>query len=231
MYRTDYRERISHDLRVSAPVLPVAVASSTDPLAYAASKRLVDVFLAVGVLLALAPLYAFIAALVWLEDRGPIFYSQWRVGKGGRVFRFWKFRSMVVHADRLKAELAQDNEAEGPIFKMRSDPRVTRIGRVLRRYSLDELPQFWNVLRGDMSLVGPRPHLPSEVACYSEAHFLRLSVQPGLVCFREVTGRSNLSFERWMELDLHYIRCRSLGTDLSILCRILPAVLRGEGAY
>lgn len=231
MYRTSYGEQLSHDRQVRASALPTLSPVCSEPFFYAFAKRLIDVFLAGGVLLALAPIYAVIALVIFLEDRGPIFYSQWRVGRGGQVFRFWKFRSMVVHADRIKAELSEQNEAVGPIFKMRSDPRVTRIGRVLRRYSLDEIPQFWNVLRGDMSLVGPRPHLPSEVACYDEAHFLRLSVQPGLVCFREVAGRSNLSFERWMELDLHYIRCRSLGTDLSILCRTLPAVLRGEGAY
>ena len=231
MYRTNYGDRVSHDLRVAAAVLPTPSQSSSESPLYTLAKRALDVLLAGSILLILAPVYACIAVAILLEDRGAVFYSQWRVGRGGQVFRFWKFRSMVAHADKLKAELAQQNEAEGPIFKMRADPRVTRIGRVLRRYSLDELPQFWNVLRGDMSLVGPRPHLPSEVASYNEAHFLRLSVQPGLVCFREVTGRSNLSFERWMELDLHYIQCRSLGTDLSILCRTLPAVLRGEGAY
>jgi len=114
---------------------------------------------------------------------------------------------------------------------MRQDPRMTRIGRVLRKYSLDELPQFWNVLRGDMSLVGPRPHLPSEVACYEDHQRARLLVQPGLVCLREISGRSNLSFEQWVETDLLYLQKRSLSTDLHILCRTIPAVLNGEGAY
>jgi lipopolysaccharide/colanic/teichoic acid biosynthesis glycosyltransferase len=137
---------------------------------------------------------------------------------------------MVRNADAIKGQLESHNEAVGPIFKMKNDPRVTNIGRILRRYSLDELPQLVNVLRGEMSLVGPRPHLPSEVACYTERQGQRLKVQPGLLCFREVFGRSKMSFHEWVELDLLYLEHRSFRTDWRILRRTLPAVLSAEGA-
>jgi len=224
-----------------APTAPVATGSGGPvgsgapvPLsvrAYLRLKRAGDFCMAALAVGLLSPVFALVALAVWAEDRGPVLYAQRRVGKDGRTFRFLKFRSMVTNADALKDRLADRNEAAGPIFKMRHDPRVTRVGRVLRRYSLDELPQLFSVLRGDMSLVGPRPHLPREVDSYLPHQRRRLSVQPGLLCLREVSGRSDLSFERWMELDLHYIDNRSALLDLRILCRALPAVLRGDGAY
>jgi lipopolysaccharide/colanic/teichoic acid biosynthesis glycosyltransferase len=201
------------------------------PGAYDVTKRLIDVLAASAALTLLLPAFAVIAVCIWCEDRGPVIYRQTRVGRDGRVFRFYKFRTMVRDADRLKAMLLAQNEADGPIFKMRHDPRVTRVGRFLRARSLDELPQFFNVLRGDMSLVGPRPHLPSEVAHYTPRQRTRLSVQPGLICLREVQGRSRLTFEEWVESDLDYIGRRSLRTDAGILLRAVPAVLKGEGAY
>ena len=198
---------------------------------YPRVKRLLDVLVSAGMLILLSPLFLLIALAIWLEDRGPIFYRQTRVGQGRRPFTFYKFRSMVANADQLKHHLTQQNEQNGPVFKIRNDPRVTRVGRFLRKTSLDELPQFYNVLRGDLSLVGPRPHLPHEVEKYLPHHELRLTVPPGLVCLREVCGRSDLPFERWIELDLMYIRRRSLKTDFNILKRAVRAVLRGEGAY
>lgn len=177
------------------------------------------------------PVCCLIGILIWAEDGGPIFYVQNRVGKGSRLFPFFKFRSMVRNAEALKAQLMDQNEAIGPVFKMREDPRITRIGRLLRKYSLDELPQLWNVLRGDMSLVGPRPHLPAEVARYQEYQHARLVAQPGLICLREVTGRSHLSFDQWVKTDLLYLQNRSIALDLKILCYAVPAVLKGEGAY
>jgi lipopolysaccharide/colanic/teichoic acid biosynthesis glycosyltransferase len=203
-----------------------------DPgFAYETVKRTLDVVLASAALFALFPVFVAVAAAIYLEDRGPIFFFQTRVGKNGTHFKFFKFRSMVQNADQIKAELEEQNEAVGPIFKMKNDPRITRVGRFIRRYSLDELPQLLNVLSGDMSLVGPRPHLPKEVAMYTPRQEDRLRVQPGLLCFREVFGRSKMDFEQWVELDLLYIEHRSLWTDLRILLRTIPAVLSAEGAY
>lgn len=198
---------------------------------YMASKRAIDIVAAASLLIVLSPLLALLAILIKLEDGGPILYHQVRVGKDGRTFRFYKLRSMVRDADRLREALKQWNEADGPLFKMRDDPRITRVGRWMRRFSVDELPQLVSVLCGEMSLVGPRPHLPSEVESYSVRQRQRLFVQPGLLCLREISGRSHLTFEQWIELDLFYISHRSARLDLWILLRTLPAVLRAEGAY
>lgn len=198
---------------------------------YLFTKRALDITVGAAALLLLMPVILLAMLAIYLEDRGNVLFCQTRVGKDGKLFRFYKLRSMVMNASALKQQLASHNEATGPIFKMRRDPRVTRVGRILRKYSLDELPQLFNVLRGDMSLVGPRPHLPEEVATYTESQRRRLQVQPGLICLREVSGRSELTFERWVEMDLIYIENRSLRLDLSLLCRLLPAVLIGRGAY
>jgi lipopolysaccharide/colanic/teichoic acid biosynthesis glycosyltransferase len=195
------------------------------------AKRTLDILVASLALLLLLPLLSLIALLIYATDRGPVIYRQKRVGKNGEQFTFYKFRSMVTNADALKARLAVQNEASGPIFKMKNDPRVTRIGRLLRRSSLDETPQFWNVLKGDMTLVGPRPHLKSEIDSCPDYPMERLSVTPGLICFREVEGRSGLTFERWLELDMKYVKHHSFRTDLMILLRAIPAILLGRGAY
>jgi lipopolysaccharide/colanic/teichoic acid biosynthesis glycosyltransferase len=210
--------------------LPLPTQPEPGPM-YIPAKRAIDVTASTALLIILFPVFFLIALSIYFEDRGPILYYQPRVGKNGQPFRFYKFRSMVIHADQIRTQLEKQNEAVGPIFKMKNDPRITRVGRILRRYSLDELPQLVNVLRGEMSLVGPRPHLPSEVACYTEGQHARLKVQPGLLCFREILGRSNMSFEEWVQLDLLYIEHRSVHTDFLILLRTLPAVLAAEGAY
>ncbi len=199
--------------------------------AYFVTKRCIDIIISALLLVILFPLLVVVGLLVALEDRGPVLYYQTRVGRGGRHFRFYKFRSMVKDADALKEKLAARNEAVGPVFKIRNDPRVTRCGRVLRKTSLDELPQLLNVLRGEMTLIGPRPHLPREVALYEDWHFERQNVDPGLLCLREVLGRSNLSFDQWVAYDLLYIRNRSARTDSWILLRLIPAVLKADGAY
>lgn len=198
---------------------------------YATLKRGLDIVVSLLALLLLSPVYLLISLAVFLTDRGPVFFAQQRVGRNGEHFAFYKFRSMVVNADALKAKLAAQNEASGPIFKMKNDPRITPIGRLLRKTSLDELPQFWNVLKGDLSLVGPRPHLQSEIDDYPDYPMERLSVVPGLICFREIQGRSSLSFERWLETDLEYVRHRSFALDIQILLKAIPAVLFGRGAY
>jgi exopolysaccharide biosynthesis polyprenyl glycosylphosphotransferase len=196
-----------------------------------AIKRAMDATAAAAFLVLLAPVMALIALAIKLESRGPIFYVQERYGRGRRRFRMAKFRTMVPDAERLQAGLESRNEADGPVFKIAADPRVTRLGRLLRRTSLDELPQFFNVLKGDMSLVGPRPLPVRDVARFTDAADMRrFSVRPGLTCLWQISGRSNLSFNDWMRLDLSYIDGWSLELDLLILARTLPAVLRGTGA-
>jgi lipopolysaccharide/colanic/teichoic acid biosynthesis glycosyltransferase len=173
-----------------------------------------------------------IALLIIAEDQGPIFFRQIRVGQLGREFRMLKFRSMRVDAEqRLKELLAKNQHTTGVTFKIKGDPRVTRIGRFLRKYSLDELPQFWNVLVGEMSLVGPRPPVPREVALYSMADRRRLAVKPGITCIWQVSGRAEIDFPGQVKLDVRYIESRSLRQDLKILCKTIPAVLSGDGAY
>lgn len=194
-------------------------------------KRALDVTIAGTALVLLAPLLGVIALAIRLDSPGPVLFRQRRVGRGEMTFDLLKFRSMHQDAERIVHELMAINEATGPLFKSRRDPRVTRVGRVLRRWSLDELPQLWNVLRGEMSLVGPRPPLPREVAQYEPYHRRRLSVAPGLTGLWQVSGRSELSFDEMVEMDIYYIENWSLGLDLRILLRTIPAVFRGRGAY
>jgi exopolysaccharide biosynthesis polyprenyl glycosylphosphotransferase len=195
------------------------------------AKRTLDLLLTTGGLLVLWPVFLAIALAVKLDSPGPILYRQQRVGKDGRLFQMVKFRSMFQDAEQRLAELRAANEATGPLFKMRNDPRVTRVGRVLRRSSLDELPQLFNVLAGQMSLVGPRPPLPSEVERYEEWELGRLRAVPGMTGLWQVSGRSEVSFHDMVRLDLHYIRNWSLSLDLEILWQTLPAVFANRGAY
>jgi exopolysaccharide biosynthesis polyprenyl glycosylphosphotransferase len=194
-------------------------------------KRAVDILLAGSVLALFSWLWALIALGVRLDSSGPIYFTQTRLGKGGRPFTAYKFRSMRTDAELLLAELQAHNQTNGPTFKMRDDPRVTRVGKWLRRTSLDELPQLWNVLHGEMSLVGPRPPLPSEADQYQEWHRRRLAVAPGMTGLWQVSGRSELPFDEMVLLDLYYIENWSLGLDFQILLRTIPAVLSGRGAY
>lgn len=195
-------------------------------------KRGIDILAATLLLLFGWPLFALLALLVKCGDGGPVLFWQIRVGKGERLFWLPKFRSMLGDAEARKSSLQQFNERkDGVAFKMRNDPRITGVGRFLRRFSLDELPQLWCVLIGEMSLVGPRPPIPEEVALYSEQDRLRLTVKPGLTCLWQIQGRGDLSFRRQVQLDLQYIQNRSLKLDLWILWRTLPAVLSGKGAY
>lgn len=196
------------------------------------AKRALDALLSGLALLGLLPLFGVIAALIKLEDGGPILFWQTRVGKHGRHFAFPKFRSMVVDAEaRLEAIRARNQHGATITFKMQDDPRITRIGKVLRRFSMDELPQLWCVFRGDMSLVGPRPALPKEVARYDLAARRRLNATPGLTCVWQVSGRSNLAFPIQCEMDIAYIRRQSLRYDIELLIRTIPAVVSGKGAY
>jgi lipopolysaccharide/colanic/teichoic acid biosynthesis glycosyltransferase len=199
--------------------------------AYAVVKRAFDVAAATGGLCLLLPLLPFIVTLIKLETSGPVLFRQRRVGRCGRLFDCYKFRSMAADAEAVKDDLRHLNEATGAAFKIKDDPRITGVGRFLRRSSLDEFPQLLNVLRGDMSIVGPRPQIPSEVAGYSPADAQRLLVKPGLTCLWQVSGRSHLDFGEWMELDRQYVAAASLGLDTRILLRTLPAVIQRKGAY
>lgn len=196
-----------------------------------AAKRLIDIVISGSVLLLFLPLWIVIALLVKL-DGGPMLYWQTRVGRNGREFPFPKIRSMVVNADILRAKLEAENEhgGKGVTFKLENDPRITRVGRFLRRTSLDEIPQLWCVFNGEMSLVGPRPALPIEVARYTVEQRRRLEVKPGLTCIWQVSGRSQIPFEGQIMMDLEYIRTRSFTGDLILLAKTVPAVFFGRGA-
>ena len=197
------------------------------------TKRLIDILVSFTALLCFSPLFLIVATIIKLTDCGPIFYWQKRVGLWGREFPFPKFRSMVVNADKLKDQLQADNDhgGEGITFKMKKDPRVTSIGRFIRRFSIDELPQLWSVFIGDMSLVGPRPALPREVALYSLRDRRRLDVKPGITCIWQVSGRGDIPFPEQVQLDVRYIESQSVLLDIKLLVLTVPAVLSGKGAY
>jgi exopolysaccharide biosynthesis polyprenyl glycosylphosphotransferase len=214
----------------AAPVLPFETPANQG-LYLRYGKRALDIVGALVALVLSAPVMAVLALLIRLESRGPVFYKSVRIGRGGRAFTFYKLRSMVLDADRKRHTIAHMNEADGPVFKIARDPRITRIGRFLRSTSLDEIPQFFNVLIGDMSLVGPRPPIPGEVSQYEPWQLRRLDVRPGITCLWQISGRSRIGFHEWMRLDLEYIKHQSPGLDLKILLRTIPAVLSREGAY
>ena len=195
-------------------------------------KRVLDVTLSGAAILIASPIFIIVGICIYIENPGPIFYTQTRVGLNGRTFPFYKFRSMVMNADKMKDELLDQNESgDGVIFKMKNDPRITRIGRFIRRFSIDEMPQFLNVFIGDLSIVGPRPPVPREVAEYTLEDRKRLHVKPGLTCFWQIQGRSEIPFDEQVRLDLQYIRSSGPLSDLAIMLKTVPAVLLGKGAY
>jgi exopolysaccharide biosynthesis polyprenyl glycosylphosphotransferase len=200
-------------------------------LFYSVVKRLFDITFSLLAIIFLIPMFVLTIIAIKIDSKGPAVYTQYRVGKNGKKFNLYKFRSMCVDADQKLLSIIHLNEKDGPIFKITNDPRVTRVGRFIRKTSIDELPQFLNVLVGNMSIVGPRPPLPTEVEEYSMYHMQRLCVKPGITCYWQVSGRSNLSFDDWVKLDLKYIEDRSLWTDTKIILRTVPAVLSGRGAW
>ena len=211
--------------RMKGQVWKVAIASAQF------IKRLVDIAASALALLALSPLFAVVAAWIKLEDGGPVFFAQRRVGKWGREFKMYKFRSMCVDAEaKLQAMLEKNQHRTGVTFKAKDDPRITKIGKWLRKFSIDEFPQFYNVLIGNMSLVGPRPPVPREVAMYTSADRRRLEATPGLTCFWQIGGRADIDFPEQVNLDVQYIESQSFWLDVKILVKTIPAVVLGRGA-
>jgi lipopolysaccharide/colanic/teichoic acid biosynthesis glycosyltransferase len=204
---------------------------SLDDRRVAPFRRLFDILVSGSALILLAPLLVTVGLIVKLTSHGPVIFKQRRAGQNGRPFWFYKFRSMKVDAEKFKAELADSNEKDSPIFKIKNDPRMTPVGRFLRRASIDELPQLWNVLRGDMTLVGPRPPTLDEVEHYEPWQHERLSVKGGLTCVWQVSGRSEIGFEEWVRMDLRYAQRRSTAMDLGLLLRTAKAIVSGRGAY
>jgi exopolysaccharide biosynthesis polyprenyl glycosylphosphotransferase len=202
-----------------------------DSFMYRTMKRGTDIVIALLLVILFLPIIPVVAVLIKLDSRGPILFKQKRVGRNGKEFDFYKFRSMMEGAESAIGILRPLSSTSGPVFKLRNDPRITSVGRFLRRSSLDELPQLINVLKGDMSIVGPRPNLPSEVCHYLPWQKQRLSVTPGITCLWQITGRSHIGFQEWMRLDLEYIRKRSAATDLKIILKTIPAVIARKGAY
>ena len=197
---------------------------------YEAIKRLIDIICSFVGILVLSPLFIIIAIIIKFTSKGPVFFSQKRVGRNGKEFDMYKFRSMVVNAEELKEKLAAQNEMSGPMFKMKDDPRVTKVGKFIRKTSLDELPQLWNVLKGDMSLVGPRPSLPKEVAQFDEWMYKRLEVKPGLTCYWQVSGRNNIDFEDWMKLDIRYVEEKNLWIDIKLIFKTVGVLFGDKNA-
>lgn len=224
-------ESVSSPAELQSPVKQKSTIYITEKPIYNVCKRIFDILCSLFGLLVLAVPFLIVAIIISIDSPGasPI-YVQQRVGKNGKRFQFYKFRSMVPHAEEMLDSLLDQNEVEGPAFKMKDDPRITRFGHFIRKTSIDELPQLWNVLKGDMSLVGPRPPLPREVEMYDEHQLQRLAVTPGLTCYWQIQPKRNsLSFNEWLALDLKYISERSFGTDIKILFKTFGAVLGLEG--
>lgn len=198
---------------------------------YLVGKRMIDIILSIIAIIVTSPIMLLVALAIKLEDpKGPVIFAQNRSGIYPRVFEMYKFRSMYTDAEDRLSELQHLNEQTGPVFKIKNDPRITKVGRFIRKTSLDELPQFFNVLKGDMSIVGPRPALPREVAQYNEYQMQRLLVKPGITCIWQISGRNNINFEQWVELDIEYIKTRSLWLDFKLILLTIPALLGDETA-
>lgn len=197
---------------------------------YEKIKRFFDICLSAVALVVLSPLLLVIAILIYLEDKGPVIYSQTRIGKDGRAFKLYKFRSMCVDADEKLKDLQKLNERDGPVFKIKNDPRVTKVGKFIRKTCIDELPQLVNIIKGDMSIVGPRPPLPNEVEQYNSYQKQRLLVVPGLTCYWQIQKGEETTFDEWVELDLKYIKERSILLDFRLILLTFKVILSGKGA-
>ena len=194
-------------------------------------KRTLDIILSLIGLIIASPIFLIVGLCIKLDSKGPIFFSQKRIGLKGKKFNMYKFRSMIINAEELKEKLVAKNEMSGPMFKMKDDPRVTKVGKFIRKTSIDELPQLWNVLKGDMSLVGPRPSLPKEVDHSEDWMYRRLEVKPGLTCYWQVSGRNNIDFEDWMKLDIKYVDERSIWIDIKLIFKTVGVLFGDKNAH
>jgi lipopolysaccharide/colanic/teichoic acid biosynthesis glycosyltransferase len=191
-------------------------------------KRIIDILGSIFGIIIFSPVFIFLYFAIKLESKGPVFFSQQRVGKNGQLFYMYKFRSMVVNAEEQLKHLKDKNEMSGPMFKIKDDPRITKIGKFIRKTSIDELPQLFNIIKGEMSFVGPRPNLPREVEQFSDRHKIKLLAKPGLTCYWQVMGRNNIDFEEWMELDIQYLKDRNTWIDVKLIFKTF-LVLFGDG--
>jgi len=201
-----------------------------ESLLYLFCKRMMDMVAAILALILLSPMLIVVAILIKIESDGPIIFKQERVGLRGKYFNIYKFRSMVIDAEKLKKKLESQNEMSGPMFKIKNDPRVTRVGRFIRKTSIDEFPQLLNVLKGEMSLVGPRPSLPNEVEKFEPWMLKRLTIKPGLTCYWQVSGRNNIGFQEWMKMDICYVNKRNLWIDIKLIFKTLRVLSGDENA-
>jgi exopolysaccharide biosynthesis polyprenyl glycosylphosphotransferase len=198
---------------------------------YYFTKRVIDICGSLIGIILLSPIIILTIIAIKLDSKGPIIFSQERVGKNGKLFKMYKFRSMVTNAEKLLVKLKDKNEMSGPMFKMKEDPRITKVGKFIRKTSLDELPQLFNVIKGNMSLVGPRPNLPAEVAKFSSYHKLKLNAKPGLTCYWQVMGRNAIGFEEWMKLDVKYIEERTIWVDIKLIIRTFFVLFGDRNAH
>lgn len=208
----------------------ILIINKRESLTYKISKRALDIIASAVGLIVLSPILIIVAILIKLESKGPAIFSQKRIGLDGKEFKMYKFRSMVQNAEKLKKELEKQNEMSGPMFKIKNDPRVTKVGRFIRKTSIDELPQLINVLKGDMTLVGPRPSLPNEVEKFEAWMLKRLEVKPGLTCYWQVSGRNNIDFEEWMKLDLKYVNDMSFLLDIKLIFKTVGVLFGDKNA-
>lgn len=197
---------------------------------YETTKRIADIICSLLAIVVLSPLFLIIAAAIKIDSKGPVFFMQNRCSKDGKVFKMFKFRSMVIDAEDKLKYLQEKNEMTGPVFKIHDDPRITKVGRFIRKTSIDELPQLFNILKGDMSIVGPRPPIDKEVEQYNSYQMQRLLVKPGLTCYWQVMGRNNIDFDRWVELDLKYIKERSLLLDIKLIFKTFKVLFGDDNA-
>lgn len=227
----DNRFKFEEEFDEDAIAIDYSDVLGKESIFYSVTKRLIDIVGSLGGIILLSPLFLIVAILIKLEDpKGKVFFAQERNGRYPKTFKMYKFRSMVHNAEDLLKDLMDRNEQTGPVFKINDDPRITKVGKVIRRTSIDELPQLFNVLKGDMSLVGPRPPIPHEVDQYNSYQMQRLAVKPGLTCIWQVSGRNNIGFDEWVEMDIEYIKTRNLWLDIKLIFKTVGVLFGDDNA-